>query len=399
MFEDQSYETILQRMLDRVSDGFDKREGSVIWDTHSPTALEFQNLYLELENILQESFGDTASREYLIKRAKERGLTPTSASKAVLKGVFTPSTVDVKGKRFNLSTMNYTVGEKIEDGVYKVECETVGAIGNQYFGTITPIDYVEGLETAQLVEVLIPGEDEESTESLRKRYFASFSDIAYGGNKADYIAKTNSISGVGATKVTRVWNSDIRPAKLMPSDAVKTWYSGIVGSLSEDVAAWLTPVYTAAREKKLTTGGTVKLTILNSDFEPASDTLINTVQTEIDPEQNAGEGYGIAPIGHVVNVESAEGVSVTVKTNITFDTGYSWDTLQDSIDEAIENYLLGLRKAWADVDTTVVRISQIEARITAITGVIDIQDTTLNGKAENLLLTSLQVPLYGGASE
>lgn len=399
MFEDQSYETILQRMLDRVSDGFDKREGSVIWDTHSPTALEFQNLYLELENILQESFGDTASREYLIKRAKERGLTPTSASKAVLKGVFTPSTVDVKGKRFNLSTMNYTVGEKIEDGVYKVECETVGAIGNQYFGTITPIDYVEGLETAQLVEVLIPGEDEESTESLRKRYFASFSDIAYGGNKADYIAKTNSISGVGATKVTRVWNSDIKPAKLMPSDAVKTWYSGIVGSLSEDVAAWLTPVYTAACEKKLTTGGTVKLTILNSDFEPASDTLINTVQTEIDPEQNAGEGYGIAPIGHVVNVESAEGVSVTVKTNITFDTGYSWDTLQDSIDEVIESYLLGLRKAWADVDTTVVRISQIEARITAITGVIDIQDTTLNGKAENLLLTSLQVPLYGGASE
>ena len=399
MFEDQSYETILQRMLDRVSDGFDKREGSVIWDTHSPTALEFQNLYLELENILQESFGDTASREYLIKRAKERGLTPTSASKAVLKGVFTPSTVDVKGKRFNLSTMNYTVGEKIEDGVYKVECETAGAIGNQYFGTIIPIDYVEGLETAQLVEVLIPGEDEESTESLRKRYFTSFSDIAYGGNKADYIAKTNSISGVGATKVTRAWNSDIKPAKLIPSDAVKTWYSGIVGSLSEDVAAWLTPVYTAAREKKLTTGGTVKLTILNSDFEPASDTLINTVQTEIDPEQNAGEGYGIAPIGHVVNVESAEGVSVTVKTNITFDTGYSWDTLQDSIDEAIENYLLGLRKAWADVDTTVVRISQIEARITAITGVIDIQDTTLNGKAENLLLTSLQVPLYGGASE
>ena len=60
MFENQTYESILQRMLDRVSDSLDKREGSVIWDTHSPTALEFQNLYLELENMLQEAYGDTA---------------------------------------------------------------------------------------------------------------------------------------------------------------------------------------------------------------------------------------------------------------------------------------------------------------------------------------------------
>lgn len=70
MFENQTYESILQRMLDRVSDSLDKREGSVIWDTHSPTALEFQNLYLELENMLQEAYGDTASREFLIRRAK-----------------------------------------------------------------------------------------------------------------------------------------------------------------------------------------------------------------------------------------------------------------------------------------------------------------------------------------
>lgn len=45
---DVTYNEILERMLSRVSDKFDKREGSVIFDTHSPTALELEILYVEL---------------------------------------------------------------------------------------------------------------------------------------------------------------------------------------------------------------------------------------------------------------------------------------------------------------------------------------------------------------
>ena len=90
MYENTTYEVILQRMLDRVPDKFDKREGSVIWDTHSPTAIELQILYLELDVILKEAYGDSASREFLILRCKERGIYPHEATKAVLKGVFTP---------------------------------------------------------------------------------------------------------------------------------------------------------------------------------------------------------------------------------------------------------------------------------------------------------------------
>lgn len=43
---DVTYNEILERMLSRVSDKFDKREGSVIFDTHSPTALELEILYV-----------------------------------------------------------------------------------------------------------------------------------------------------------------------------------------------------------------------------------------------------------------------------------------------------------------------------------------------------------------
>lgn len=395
---DVTYEEILERMLARVSDKFDKREGSVIFDTHSPTAIELQLLYVELNTLIAEAYGDSASREFLIRRCKERGITPYEATKAILKGEFTPKNIDVTGQRFNISSLNFIVLEKIADGEYQVQCETPGIVGNQQLGTMIPIEYIEGLETAELTGVLIPGEDEEDTEDLRKRYFDSFNEKAFGGNVQDYLEKTNAIPGVGSTKVTRVWNGDIRPADMIPTAKVKTWYEGIIGTLDQEVALWLSNVYMAAAEKKLTTGGTVLLTILNSDYGVASDTLIQTVQNTIDPAESAGEGYGLAPIGHVVSVKSAKEVTVTLKTKITFDTGYSWSNLQNSIDTAVQDYLLELRKGWADTAYLVVRISQIETRLLSIKGIVDIENTKINGSTDNLTLGKYEVPVLGGAS-
>ncbi len=392
-----TYREILERMLNRVSDKFDKREGSVIFDTHSPTALELEILYVELNRMIAEGYGDTASREYLILRCKERGIIPYPATYAVLKGTFTPATVDVIGKRFNLGSLNYIVTEKIADGEYRVQCETPGTVGNQYFGQLIPIEYVEGLETATLTEVLIPGEDEEDTEDLRTRYFNSFDEKAFGGNVRDYIEKTNAIPGVGSTKVTRVWNSDIRPADMIPNEIVNEWYEGIIGTVNPTVKAWLEIVYSAAAAKKLTVGGTVLLTILNSEYGVPTPELIQTVQTAIDPEQNAGEGYGLAPIGHVVTVKPADAVTINVKTTITFDVGYGWNNLQSSIDEVIQAYLLELRKTWADNPYLVVRVSQIETRLLVIPGIVDIENTRINNKTDNLTLGKYEVPIYGGA--
>lgn len=397
MYEDTTYEVILDRMLNRVPDYFDKREGSIIWDTHSPAAIEFQILYLELDQILKEAYGDTASREFLILRCKERGIHPYPSTKAVLRGVFTPSNMEMTGKRFSMGSLYYTVMEKITEGEYQVQCETEGKEGNQYFGSMIPVEYMEGLEKAELTEVLIPGEEEEETEELRQRYFASFDEKAFGGNVRDYLEKTNGIPGVGETKVTRAWNGGITPSAMIPTEEVKTWYQGIQDTVGEEVKDWLDMVYRAAGEKKLTVGGTVLLTILNSDFNVASDTLIQRVQETLDPEENAGEGYGFAPIGHVVSVQSAEGVPIKVRTNITFDSGYDWNNLQGKIDRVINDYLLDLRKSWADNQQLIVRTRQIESRLLAIQGILDIQDTLINGSDENLILGEFQVPIFEDA--
>ena len=399
MYENQTHGVILQRMLDRVPEKFDKREGSVIWDTHSPAALELQYLYIELDRMIKEGYGDTASREYLIKRCAERGITPYPATCAVLKGEFFPTSVDVTGQRFNIGEMNYIVLEKTAEGVYNVRCETAGSVGNQYSGAMTPIDYIDGLASAQLTELLIPGEDEEDTEHLRQRYFDSFDERAFGGNIRDYTEKTCALPGVGAVKVTRAWNGDIAPSSMIPSEAVAAWYESTVDELSEEVKSWLAAVYGAAKQKKLTVGGAVLLTVLNSEYDKASDTLIRSVQEAIDPPRYEGEGYGLAPIGHVVSVRSAVTVTVDIRTDITFADGYSWFNMQETISAAVEKYLAELRKSWAKENSIYVRISQIETRLLALGGIIDIQDTEINGRAENLVLGMYEIPVLGEVEE
>ena len=334
-------------MLDRVPNSLDKRQASIIYNAIAPAAAEITQMYIEADFILNETFADTASRDYLIKRAAERGVTPYPSSNAILKGAFN---INVPiGSRFSLDNLNYVVTEQIDNFQFRLMCETPGEIGNHNIGTLIPIDYVNGLTSAELTELLIPGEDEESTESLRTRYFSTLDSQAFGGNIADYKEKVTQIQGVGGVKVYPVWNG----------------------------------------------GGTVKLVIVNSQYQKPSNELINDVQTIVDPILNQGNGVGIAPIGHVVTVEGVTEETVNIETNIVYQEGWTWEDIEPYVQSAIDEYFLELNQTWSQNENLVVRISQIETRLLNLTGVIDISGTSINGLEENLLLDADSIPIRG----
>jgi len=350
MYESQTFDVILKRMLDRVSSSLDKREGSIIYDAIAPTANELQNAYINLDIMIDEAYADTASRYYLIKRAAERGLVPYSATKAVVKGEFNVS-VPI-GARFSLEDLNYIVREKLSEQVFKLECEQEGVKPNSYLGTLIPIEYIEGLTKAEITEILIPGEDEEDTEHFRQRYFDSLDSQAFGGNQRDYKEKTEAISGVGSVKVYPVWNG----------------------------------------------GGTVKLVITNSENKKPSSTLVEQVQTAIDPVQNQGKGLGLAPIGHVVTVQGVTETTVNITTKITYQDDWNWSAIEGYVNSTIDEYFAQLNADWADNENIVVRISQIESALLGVTGVLDITGTTLNGADQNLVVDADSIPKRGTVS-
>lgn len=350
MYENMTFETIMERMLANVPATMDKREGSVIWDATATVAVELANAFIAVDTVLNETFADTASLYYLKKRAAERGINQKLATKAVLQGEFSPVSIDIPvGSRFSCEELNYTVTEKIREGVYKLSCDVAGTEGNSTFGTLIPVDYIHGLETATLTELLIPAEDDESVEDLRTRYFDSLVSQAYGGNIADYEAKIGNIAGVGGVKVTPVWNG----------------------------------------------GGTVKLTIIDSQFEVPSEALVELVQNEADPVGHSGQGVGFAPIGHTVTVVGVNGVTVNIETNITYQDGWDWESSKNYILTAVDNYFKDLAKQWKDSDNLTVRISQLESKLLDCAGVVDVADTTINGSASNLTLGGADIPVRG----
>lgn len=359
MYENQDENTILARMLDKVPSDMDKREGSIIYDASMPAAIEFMLLYATIDYFINNTFGDTAEREFLIRRAKERGLTPYSASFATVKGECTPADISVSvGTRFSYDDVNYAITENLGGGQYLLKCEIAGTIGNKPAGKLVPIDYVKGLETARLIEITIPGENEEETEDFRTRYLNSFNNQSYGGNIFDYKDKVNAIEGVGGVKVYPVWDG----------------------------------------------GGTVKIVFCTSEFKPPTSEFIERVQTTIDPEQKHGEGIGIAPIGHTVTVEGAQNANIKIDLNVTFDNG-SFENYQSQIEKVIDDYFLELNSKWESTQRVsvdvyenkgiIVRISQIESRILDIEGVTDITGTKLNSLEENLQLGTDELAVRG----
>lgn len=344
------YDVTLNRMLDKIPDTLDKREGSIIYDALAPAAAEIVQMYIVLKNNIDLVFADTAVDEYLDRLSSQVGLTRKEATKAIKQGNFydeNDNLMDVKlNSRFTCNDYYWCVTERISTGVYRLECETAGASGNNITGTLIPVDYIQGLGKSTLTDLLIPGEDQESDEELRERYYEQIGEKSFGGNVTDYKNKTKSIDGVGAVKVTPIWNG----------------------------------------------GGTVKLTILDSNYNKASDVLIEEVQNEICPDFT-DEGLGLAPIGHIVTVDTVEEIQIKVQSQVTISETASLDTIKENARVAIEKYLLEQRQIWEDSDTIVIRKAQIEAIILNIEGVIDVSNTTLNNQSGNIELTEYQIPI------
>lgn len=337
MYESLTYERIMGRVLSNVPANIDKREGSVIYNAVAPVCTEIAQIYVALDNCLNEAFADTAQRDYLILRAKEIGLEPKKATKAVLRGEFEGS-VSI-GDKFAIDNLRYTVTEKISDGVYKVECDTAGSVGNTKFGNIVPVVYNPYLSSAVLTEIITAGEDEEDTESFRERYFENIGNKGYGGNKADYISWTKAINGVGQARAVRA-------------------YSG---------------------------GGTVKVVILDSDNEAPTAELTRIVKEKLDPDDYTGSGEGLAPIGHRVNVVAGTKRNPSVNIKISLEAGYTQAQVSESIKSAVEKYFSELNAKFSSTNNIVISSLQIMSRICNISGINTIAGLDVDGEY-NLVL-------------
>lgn len=358
MYENETFFNVLNRALEKVPTDVDKRQGSIIYDALAPTCAELAQMYIQLDWVLKEGFADTASREYLIKRARERGLAPYPATSSIILAELTGNINLKGGERFNAEDINfYYIGQK-EEQYYKLKCETPGEVGNISYGSLIPIDNIPNLQKATIHSLLTIGQNEEDTEEFRKRYFNSFKNYAFGGNRADYKEKLQNLN-----KIEEITNN-----------------GGIGG-----VKIYRTP----------NGGGTVDVYMQSLGYNKPTNTLIELVQKEVDPEPYKGEGYGTAPIGHFVTIKPVEAMQIDINTTLELKPGFTIDDIKEYINQTIENYLQELKKTWENEQYLIIRVAKIESLILDINGVADIKDTKINNIASNLELDKNTIPLRG----
>lgn len=365
-YENMEYEVILNRMLDRVlisHPDIDTREGSLIYNALAPAALELAIMYTELDNVLNESFVATASTDYLLRKCEEVGidLTIFDATYSEHEAHFN---VEVPiGTRWNCDIFNYevieylgdyTISETPDEGVtdpdevynelmyrYKLRCETGGSEPNSVLGDLTPIDYTPtDLYYAKLTECLYYGEDDAGDDRIRESYINKVKNVNNDGNLAQYEIWCEEYPGIGNYKITPLWN-------------------GV---------------------------NTVKVSILNSENELASETLVNSFQEYLDPGIK-GMGDGVAPIGAFVTVTTATELPLDITATVTLDTGYS--------DTSIINE--GLTKYFKEIayKRDIISYMQIGSAILDIEGVAFITNLKVNGSTNDITLSGEQIPVLG----
>lgn len=362
-FSQQTYQNILQAMLARVPDIYDKRDTSPIPTALGPAAYALEDFYLSLNKVQQAGFIQTSVGQSLDDLAAIGGLTRYPASPAVRLGTF--NTAVPVGARFSTmgsaDSINFVVTAPEGGGTqYRLTAETPGTVGNEYVGPLLPITSIQGLTSAQLGEILVPGDDEETDDELRARLIYTLNSRPFGGNIAAYRENILSIDGVGAVQVYPTWNG----------------------------------------------GGTVKCSILGADWRPAGQTLVAAVQNAIDPHPGQGLGLGLAPIGAQVTITAPETVVVNVSAQVTLGQGYSIGQVKPLVEASLEAYLLSVRQQWGEQLGTAqvgysanVYLSRITAAIVGTTGVVNAANVQANGGTADLVMVETgetqQVPVLG----
>lgn len=341
---------IMARMLALIPPEIDKSEGSFIWDALAPMAIELAQAYEEIALAKEQSFVGTATGTYLDRGTSERGVNRLPASYAV--GVVTltgtPGTVLASG--IVLATVNGTLFETTAEATIGAEGTTTvpikaivaGASGLVSAGTITVIPVsVAGLTAVNNSAATYGGENEETDDELRARYFAEISSQrAQDDNVAQYAKWAEEFSGIGRARIFPLWNG----------------------------------------------ANTVKVSILDVNNMVASQGLVDSFQEYLDPGAQ-GLGNGVAPIGAIVTVTTATVVSLNIALTVVLTEGYTEPT---GVQDAIESY-------FADIayNKNTVSYLGLAAQVLSVPSVDQLKSITINSGTADISLGAEEIPVLG----
>lgn len=341
---------ILNRMKNNVPSDIDKAEGSFIHDALSPIALELAQQEINLDDVLKRAFVITAAQngysEELENRCLEQGVTRKQGTNSTGQVTFTGSA--------NTSIPDGTIVQTVGGLQYK----TVGAAVISAVSVVVNIEAVDvgikyNVPASAIVQLPVQvagvtsivnynpttgGTDIESDDDLLQRYLTKVQQPSSSGNVSDYIQWAEAVDGVGAAKVFPLWNGN----------------------------------------------GTVKVCIVDSNKQPASADLLNSVQSYIE---------SVRPIGASITYEAAKGLNIDISAKVVLADGFTLQQVQDDFCSIVNKYLSNLA-----FNATYVSYAKLGSMLLTTEGVVDYNTLTLNSNTVNVALQAEEIPVAGNIS-
>lgn len=201
-----SFESKLQQLLDRVDNGLDKSEGSIIYDALAPIAMQLWIEESKFRSILEQAFAVTAEGRFLDLIAKDYGLERTPAAAAVVELEFTGvinavipdgTSIGIENSDISFATVGDAVIGSTGRTTVTARCKQAGAIGNVNADTIRLLfDPVKDIWTVNNSRPASSGLNQESDEALRGRILYQKRNPEHGGTESDYKRWALSVTGV-----------------------------------------------------------------------------------------------------------------------------------------------------------------------------------------------------------
>ena len=343
MYEAREQTEILSELQDHSTVEASKIEGTFEYDVFSSNSIEFSKTEIELEQLVKAAFADTSWGEYLTMRAAESGVIRKAAVNAI--GVLTvtgngslPAGSVFATEDGSISFETTEAAEVRTSAKVDAQAIVAGESGNVAASTITKIPMsIPGINGVTNEDAFHDGYDEESDENLLERYLVHVRTPGTSGNKYHYLEWALAVPGVGGARV---------------------------------IPTWAGPT-------------TVKVIVVDSNFGPASEELINRCFDYIEE---------VRPTGAVVTVVSAVPKQINISATVTGTVN------QESFIKAIQNYFIELeKKNIKNVENLQVSVAKIGSLLLNSNGggAEDYTDLMLNNDTVNIPLTAEEIAVLG----
>jgi uncharacterized phage protein gp47/JayE len=353
---EESYETILSRVLERLEQGLETREGSFAYDMAAPLCFELWRVLMTFDQLVESFYVGEDSGGYLDKHAALLGLSRREGTKATATihfvgkaGTVVPGGLGFyteEGQGFSL-TDDTTIGS---DGtaVGQVVANQVGDAGNIEGGELASVMRTIAGLSSYFNEAASGGTDPETDADLFSRIDDKRKNPPTSGNEASYREWALSRDGVGDCRVDRLWNGP----------------------------------------------GTVRVLLVGYDGGPVEDGVVEDCAGYIEEQR---------PVGAEVTVISAQGVSISVTAAVTLASGGDLEGVRTDFKAKLASYLMSVSKAAFErlrtdrtaEKTCTVYYNRVGALLMEVEGVTDFSGLRLNGGTSNIVTGETEVPVAG----